>query len=220
MAAFVVGVLGGVHCLGMCGGIVGALTMGIGQSMQNLRGRMFAFQLAYNAGRILSYSLAGAVAGLLGLLAMDFAGINNAQRVLQIIAGLFMIALGLYLAGWWRGLVRLEQAGGVVWRRIEPLGKSLIPVRSVVQAFLLGLVWGWLPCGLVYSVLVWSLASGGPGQGALLMLGFGLGTLPNLLLMGLLAAQLGRLLQYRGVHYAAGGLVIVLGGYQIWKALM
>ena len=131
-----------------------------------------------------------------------------------------MIVLGLYLAGWWRGLVKLEQLGSVLWRRIEPLGKGLIPVRSIPQAFLLGLVWGWLPCGLVYSVLIWSLASGGMVQGALLMLGFGLGTLPNLLLMGIFATQLSRLLRMPWVHYLAGGLVIVLGIYQIWLAIV
>ncbi|HIP68923.1 MAG TPA: sulfite exporter TauE/SafE family protein [Chromatiales bacterium] len=219
LAAFVVGILGGVHCMGMCGGIVGALTLGVSKSTQDWQRRMFGFQLAYNAGRIISYSIAGALAGLLGLLAFDLSGVNAAQRILQLVAGLFMIALGLYLAGWWRGLVKLEQMGGVLWRRIEPLGKGLIPVRSFPQAFLLGLVWGWLPCGLVYSVLIWSLASGGMTQGALLMLGFGLGTLPNLLLMGVFATQLSHLLQKSWVHYLAGGLVILLGFYQIWLAV-
>lgn len=219
LAAFVVGVLGGVHCLGMCGGIVGALTLGISKSTQDWRVRMFGFQLAYNFGRIISYCLAGAAAGLLGLLALDLTGVNAAQRVLQLLAGVFMIVLGLYLAGWWRGLVKLEQLGSHLWRRIKPLGKGLIPVRSMPQAFLLGLVWGWLPCGLVYSVLIWSLASGGMAQGAMLMLGFGLGTLPNLLLMGFFANQLTRLLRQPWVYHIAGGLVMCLGVYQIWLAL-
>ncbi|HHH12913.1 MAG TPA: sulfite exporter TauE/SafE family protein, partial [Thiolapillus brandeum] len=111
----------------------------------------------------------------------------------------------------WSGLAKVEQAGGVVWKRIEPLGRRLLPVRSPLHAFLLGMVWGWLPCGLVYSALIWSLSAGGVGQGALLMGAFGLGTLPNLLLMGAAAGWLGGLLRRPLVRKLAGSLVILFG---------
>ncbi|MDM7322048.1 MAG: sulfite exporter TauE/SafE family protein, partial [Gammaproteobacteria bacterium] len=112
-----------------------------------------------------------------------------------------------------------EQAGGVIWRRIEPFARRLLPVRSPRQALLLGFLWGWLPCGLVYSTLIWALASGSPAQGALLLLGCGLGTLPNLLLMGVFAAQLGRFLRKTVVRSLAGGAVALFGVYTAFLPL-
>ncbi len=208
--AFIVGLLGGVHCLGMCGGIVGALTLGLPQ--QNAASsRFWVLQLSYNLGRILSYMIAGTIAGGLGLLLAQAGPLQYVQQLLSIIAGLFMIVLGLYLGGWWTGLARVEKAGAVVWKRIEPLGRKLLPVRSPGQAFLLGMVWGWLPCGLVYSALIWSLSAGGMGEGALLMGAFGLGTLPNLLLMGAAAGWMGSFLRRPLARKIAGALVITFG---------
>jgi uncharacterized protein len=225
VAAFVVGLLGGVHCAGMCGGIVAALSLGTTRPEVSAgdapRGASMPLLLAYNIGRILSYVVAGAIAGGAGWFATRMMDVNQAQLVLQIPAGLFMVALGLYLAGWWHGLARVERAGGVLWRRLEPLGRRFMPVRSSSQAMVLGLVWGWLPCGLVYSVLIWSIASGGALQGAALMGAFGLGTLPNLLLMGVMAARLGGVLRAYGVRTVAGLLVAGFGVYmlvQVWRA--
>jgi sulfite exporter TauE/SafE len=109
------------------------------------------------------------------------------------------------------GLLKLERAGGLLWRRIEPLGRRLMPVRSPAQALALGAVWGWLPCGLVYSVLVWSISSGSAGRGALLMLAFGIGTLPNLLAMGVFASAVAQLFRRPWVRGLAGATVIALG---------
>lgn len=213
IAALLVGLLGGVHCVGMCGGIVGALTFGLPAEVRASPARVFPYLLAYNLARISAYTLAGALMGGLGWLAMDLVAFHAAQQVLQVLAGLFMVMLGLYLAGWWAGLARVERAGGVIWRRIEPFARRLLPVRSPRQALMLGFLWGWLPCGLVYSTLIWALASGHPAQGALLLLGFGLGTLPNLLLMGVFAAQLGRFLRKPMVRSLAGGAVALFGVY-------
>ncbi len=215
-AAFVVGLLGGVHCVGMCGGIVGALGFGLqGEASK----RLLPYVLLYNLGRIFSYTVAGAALGGVGLAAARLTTVHHAQLVLQFAAGLFMLALGLYLGGWWYGLNRLERAGGRLWRGVEPLGRGLMPVRSPRQALLLGLLWGWLPCGLVYSVLVWSMSAGGPAEGALLMLAFGLGTLPNLLLMGLFAGRLATLARRVWVRRLAGGLVIAFGLLTLARAL-
>lgn len=212
-AAFLVGLLGGVHCVGMCGGIVGALTFGLPTEVRASPARVFPYLLAYNLARISAYTLAGALMGAVGWLALDLVALNAAQKGLQVLAGLFMVMLGLYLAGWWAGLARVERAGGVIWRQIEPLARRLLPVRTPRQALMLGFLWGWLPCGLVYSTLIWALASGSPTQGALLLLGFGLGTLPNLLLMGVFAAQLGRFLRKPMVRSFAGGAVALFGVY-------
>ena len=212
ISAFVVGLLGGVHCVGMCGGIVGALSFGL-PAQRNL-----PIMLAYNLGRIGSYTFAGALMGALGFYFSGLLPVQTAQRVLLSFAGLVLILMGLYLAGWWNGLSRLERAGGVLWRRLEPLGRGLLPVRSVRHGFLLGLLWGWLPCGLVYSALVWTVSAGGAVEGAMLMLAFGLGTLPNLLLMGVAAAQLSRWVRQPAVRVAAGCLVMVFGALLLFDA--
>lgn len=204
-AAFIVGLLGGVHCAAMCGGIVGALSLGSAED------RRWALLVAYNAGRIGSYTMAGALMGALGWFFAGLFPVQFAQQLLQTVAGVFLVLMGLYLAGRSRLLAGVERAGGLLWRHIEPLGRRWLPVRSVPQAFLLGLLWGWLPCGLVYSALVWTVSAGGAPQGAALMLAFGLGTLPNLLLMGVAAAQLDRWLRRPWVRPLAGGLVVLFG---------
>jgi hypothetical protein len=203
----------------MCGGIVGALSLGGQQSGPNSWQRILLFQLAYNLGRISSYTLAGVLVGGLGWLAANLVALHQAQQILAFIAGFFMVLLGLYLAGWWRGLARIEQAGGVLWRRIEPLGRKMIPVRSPAQALVLGMIWGWLPCGLVYSVLIGAIAAGGPVQGGLLLFSFALGTLPNLLLMGVFAARLSRFVANPTVRGIAGGLVILFGVLTLYRAV-
>lgn len=206
LSAFVVGLLGGVHCAGMCGGIVGALSFGLAPTASR-----WPILLAYNAGRISSYTLAGALMGALGFYFSGLLPVQTAQRLLLSLAGLFLILMGLYLAGWWSALSRIERVGGVLWRKIEPLGRGLLPVRSARQGYLLGLLWGWLPCGLVYSALVWTVSAGGALEGASLMLAFGLGTLPNLLLMGVAATELARWLRQPWVRAFAGGLVMLFG---------
>ena len=219
LAAFLLGLTGGVHCFGMCGGIVGALTLGLPPAPGHSPWTRWPYLLAYNLGRIASYTAAGALAGGVGAWATHWLAVHHAQLALQIFAGLFMILLGCYLAGWWLLLARMEQAGGVLWRRIEPLGRRLFPVRTPVRALGIGLVWGWLPCGLVYSVLVWAIAAGGAAQGALLLLSFGLGTLPVLLAMGATAATLAGFVRRPAVRHAAGALVVLFGVYQIVVAV-
>lgn len=211
LSAFLVGILGGVHCVGMCGGIVGAISLG----MPSSTAPRWSMHLGYNLGRIGSYVLAGAIAGGLGLFFSGLMPVRNAQQVLMGFAGVFMILLGLYLGGWWNLLRHLEQAGGHLWKRIEPLGRGLLPVRHPGQAIALGMLWGWLPCGLVYSVLIWAVSSGGAAEGALLMLAFGLGTLPNLLAMGAAASQLQRFVRNAWIRHVAGVLIIFFGVFQL-----
>lgn len=214
-AALLVGLFGGVHCAGMCGGIVSAISM----TLPSRQDSPWPVLLGYNLGRIASYTLAGALFGGIGALAAGWSGLRDAQLFLQLFAGLFMVALGLYLGGWWNGLLRLEHLGSHVWRRLEPLGRRFLPVRRPRDALLAGLVWGWLPCGLVYSVLIWSLSAGSALQGAWLMLGFGLGTLPNLLLLGFLAGRMTAWLQRRGTRAVSGLLVLAFGLYTLFWPL-
>lgn len=213
LGAFLVGLLGGVHCVGMCGGIVSALTLGTSPG-QNTPWR---YLVAYNAGRILSYTLAGLLVGALGA---QLSTLHEVQLGLKLLASLFMIAMGLYIAGWWFGLLRVEQVGGLLWKRIQPLGNKLIPVKSTYQATVLGLLWGWLPCGLVYSVLIWSLSAESAVEGSLLLLSFGLGTLPNLLAMGFFAVVLKQWMQKQVIKNIAGLLIIFFGLYQLYQTVL
>jgi sulfite exporter TauE/SafE len=218
-SAFLLGLLGGVHCVGMCGGIVAALTFGLPEQVRKRPWAMAPYLVAYNLGRISSYALAGALAGSIGYLAANLVTVHYAQQALRIIAGLFMVILGLYLADWWKGLARLEAIGGLAWRRIEPLGRKLLPVTTPTQAILVGLIWGWLPCGMVYSALVWSMTGGSAVEGALLMLAFGAGTLPTLLSLGAVSATLASIVRKIWLRRVAGALVIGLGGHTVAKVL-
>jgi uncharacterized protein len=206
ISALLVGLLGGGHCVGMCGGIVGAVSLSLPGQRPHV-----GYLLAYNAGRIASYTTAGVLAGLLGSSGFFLSHVLPVEKILYLLANLMLIALGLYLAGLWQGVLLLEGAGGVLWRRLQPLSKKLLPLRSVPHAFALGAIWGWLPCGLVYSVLVAALATGSATQGGLLMLAFGLGTLPTLLAMGLAAVRLKAALQNLWVRRISGLLVLGFG---------
>ncbi|HSX71590.1 MAG TPA: sulfite exporter TauE/SafE family protein [Pseudomonas sp.] len=204
VSALILGLLGGGHCLGMCGGLMGALTLAIPPEQ---RARRLRLLLAYNLGRILSYATAGLLIGLAGWAVAS----SPAAMILRVVAGLLLIAMGLYLAGWWSGLTRIEALGRHLWRHLQPLASRLMPVSSLPRALLLGAVWGWLPCGLVYSTLLWASSQGSPTDSALLMLAFGLGTWPVLLATGMAAERLTALLRKRGVRVAGGVLVILFG---------
>lgn len=217
LSAAVLGLLGGGHCIGMCGGLMGALTLAIPAEQ---RRRRLGLLLAYNLGRIASYTLAGLLLGSLGWAVAS----GPLADGLRVVAGLLLLAMGLYLAGWWSILTRLEGLGRHLWRHIEPLARRLLPVRSTGQALLLGVLWGWLPCGLVYSTLLWAASQGDALDSALLMLAFGIGTLPVLLSTGLAAERITTLLRRRSVRISAGltvmlfGLWTLPGPHQHWLA--
>lgn len=215
LGAFIVGLLGGVHCFGMCGGIVAALSLNTSSSPQHNKPINFPVLFGYNLGRISGYMLAGALLGGLGAGLLSLADIKHSREILSVIAALFMIALGLYLAGIWRGITYLEKGGQSLWKFIEPVSRRFIPATHFHNAFPLGFLWGWLPCGLVYTILIWTLSAGSALEGALLMLAFGLGTLPNLLAMGLVAAKLSRWTRNRWVQRIAGLMVVALGLYML-----
>jgi sulfite exporter TauE/SafE len=205
LSALLVGLLGGVHCAGMCGGIVAAFSFRADGTVPPFR-----LHIGYNLGRVLSYTLFGALAGGLGA-SLNLLHVRPVQIALYLLAQCVMILLGLYLAGWNRWVLIFERAGGALWKRVQPLFRKFLPVRNLPGAFLAGMVWGWLPCGLVYSMLVSALASGGAAGGAGLMLAFGLGTLPNLLGMGLFAHSLKPFFQNLTVRRLAGLLVASFG---------
>jgi uncharacterized protein len=224
LAAFLVGAAGGVHCVGMCGGIVTAVAMrsgavrgvspGAGVLAAGARegtGQL-SFQLAFNLGRVATYGVIGGVVGALGSLGFLLEAVFPVQLALRVVAGALVILVGLYIGGYGSGIVKsLERAGGGVWRLAQRLGGGFFPPDTPGRAALAGSVWGWLPCGLVYSVLATALVSGSATRGAAIMLAFGLGTLPTLVAAGLLADRLRKGLQRPAVRLAASALVVALG---------
>jgi len=219
-----IGLLGGVHCVGMCGGIVSAFSVATprrpfpvpvtngagaiaGASVLDGAGRV----VAYNAGRLASYAIAGAIAGGVAQGAKTLSFMSSLQLGGYWLANLMLVALGLFLMDAWRGLARLEAAGQIVWRRVQPLVKNLLPIDSLPKAFALGGLWGWVPCGMVYSVLLTAMLSGSASSGAAVMLAFGAGTLPVLFTMGMLGTRLQAWTRRRSVRIAAGLVVLAFG---------
>lgn len=201
-AVFLAGLFGGGHCAAMCGGVIGALSA---------QGRSaFSLQLAYNFGRIGSYIAAGGVAGAIGGLAL-MENILPLQIALYVLANFLLVLVGLYLAGWSNAVIRLEGPGRWLWRRISPLTGRFLPAVTIPRSLAVGGIWGWLPCGLTYSVLAIALLSGSGISGAGLMAAFGLGTLPNVLAAGLLFRRLRPWFQNRLGRWIAGGLVLGFG---------
>lgn len=188
---------------------MGALSMAI---PAEAKARRWWILLCYNVGRIASYGLIGVLAGAM---ASELAQLGAASW-LRWIAGLLLIAMGLYLADWWRGLTHLETAGRYLWAYIQPLGKRLMPVDSISKATLLGLLWGWLPCGLVYSALAYAMAQGQATNAGMVMLAFGFGTLPSVLATGLVAQQLGKWLRKPQVRWPLAAAIILFGCWTIW----
>ena len=203
-AVFLVGLLGGGHCVGMCGGIVSAL------SSQNAGGKPL-LHLAYSTGRIASYSVTGAIAGSIGGLGLLFSGVLPVQLALYVLANAMLLILGLYLAGLSPLAGKFEAAGRYLWSRLQPLTRGLVPVNTVPRALAVGALWGWIPCGLVYGVLATALLSGNAVRGAMVMLAFGLGTLPNLLLAGLMIRSATKVFQGRMFRTICGALVFGFG---------
>lgn len=214
IAVFLIGLLGGTHCVSMCGGIVGALSV----QMPGRAGRQWPLHLAYNLGRIATYTAMGAALGALGTVGLLFNEVLPIQLGLYVLANLMLIALGVYLTGFTRLLAPVERLGLKLWQRVQPLTKRYLPVRTVREALPLGLLWGFLPCGLVYSVLTTALVTGSAARGGLLMLAFGLGTLPNLLLAGMLFKRFRDITRNGKVRVVAGVLVLGFGLFGLFHA--
>lgn len=215
LSVFLVGLFGGLHCAGMCGGIVSAMAAAAPRRVVPIAAAPShtpaGILLGYNLGRILSYTAAGALAGALGSTAALARGVLPLQQAVFVLANLLLIAMGLYLTGAVRSVAVLETAGRGLWRALGPIAARLIAADGFGRALAAGLVWGWVPCGMVYGVLIAALLGASAVDGAMLLAAFGLGTLPNLLLLGWSAHAARRWLAHRGVRVAAGLLVIGFG---------
>jgi sulfite exporter TauE/SafE len=213
LAVFVLGLLGGTHCIGMCGGIVSALSIPSASA-----GPIWPRQLAYNLGRITTYAMLGVLAGAVGSASLVFNNYLPVQLTLYVLANCMMIGMGLYLMGLPQAFLPMEKLGQRLWRRVLPLSQPFMRGQSAAKAYPLGVLWGLLPCGLTYGVLSTALMSGSALRGGALMLSFGVGTLPNLLLAGVLLARYGKLIRSKLFRTAAGVLVMSFGVYGLVRA--
>ncbi|MDP5143351.1 sulfite exporter TauE/SafE family protein [Rheinheimera baltica] len=214
LAALLIGLIGSSHCLVMCGGIAAALQLSM--PTQNLLRKM-QLQSLLSIGRLTTYSLFGAAVGYFGASAMQFAGVSLLW--LRLIAGILLLMMAMYISRLWFGLIQLEKLGQSLWRYVQPVAKKLLPLDSPAKAYSYGLCWGALPCGLVYSTLSWSLASGGLVQGGLIMLSFGIGTLPAILLTGSAANMLTKLKNMQLFRYISATILSIYALYTIWNAI-
>ncbi|WP_241970599.1 sulfite exporter TauE/SafE family protein [Idiomarina aquatica] len=202
VTAFIMGLAGAGHCLAMCGGIASAI--GVQTRWSNI--------VLYNIGRMASYVLLGAIVG--GAVALIAPDSPHTTKVLRWLAVLFLLALGLYFTGWWPILNKLEQAAKPLWNRVKGLAPAQTGGRLTV--FLAGAVWGWLPCGLVYSALSYAAVSGDALQGGLLMAAFAIGTFPAMVGAGYFSQAMRSILQAQGFRLAIGVLLMI---YALWTAL-
>ncbi|MCO7187287.1 MULTISPECIES: sulfite exporter TauE/SafE family protein [unclassified Pseudoalteromonas] len=205
-SAFVMGLVGSGHCLVMCGGIASSLQLA--QTKQS----PFVTALLYNLGRLGSYMVAGAlVAGLGAAFAKQSTLFAN---ILNVLSGVFMLLVGVYVMRLAATLNWLEKAGKwLLWQRLVQLNKYLLPVDSKTKALAYGALWGWLPCGLVYSALTWTLQADGSFSGALTMAAFALGTFPAMLAVGQTAQLLNTFLNHKATRIALGNIFIWYGFY-------
>ncbi|MBE8167955.1 MAG: sulfite exporter TauE/SafE family protein [Shewanella sp.] len=219
--ALLVGLMGAGHCFGMCGGLVAAFSsqttsVKIGE---NLLLKQLKLQLSYNFGRILSYSMAGAIVGGSAASLGSLFEIDHYLIALRILAGVMMIVTGLYVSQVWFGLTKVEIVGKCLWRFIQPAAAKLLPIQTRKKAVIAGMLWGWLPCGLVYSMLTWAVASGSALGGAMIMAAFGLGTLPALLAAGATAKTVSYWLQKRAIRIVSGLLIGAFGIHTLFIAI-
>lgn len=205
-AALLAGLLGSAHCLGMCAGISGLF--GVSAEVRTLR-RQLPMAIAYNAGRILTYALLGVVVATVGSALVDAK--PTLARPILLITGTVIILIGLQVAFSWRLLNPIERMGAVLWQKLSPIAKHFVPVTNVPRALGLGLLWGWLPCGLVYSVLLIAATSAQPLHGGATMVAFGIGTMPAMIMTGIGAAQLSSFMRRRGARLGLGLLIVTLG---------
>jgi len=206
ITAFLLGLFSTVHCIAMCGSVIGALTLSLPVEVRESQKKMLPYVFNYNVGRLLSYGVAGTIVGLISSPLTAFDG----HTVLRYLSFFVMFAMGLYLAGWFPKFARMERLGAPIWKLLQPMGQKLLPVRKHSQAFFLGMVWGWLPCGLVYAGLAVAATSGDPVNGALIMLAFGAGTLPAVMGAGLFTGFLASMARVKHLRQIAGVSIILM----------
>jgi sulfite exporter TauE/SafE len=210
LLAFTTGLLGGFgHCLGMCGPLVASYTLSAGIT----RSKAFP-HLMFNAGRITTYSIIGSLMGLTGSFVNTAGKLAGVQNIAGMLTGLLMIIMGLSITGLLKGASLIERYNSLVLRAVNVVLETESPMRY----YPLGLLLGLLPCGLSYSVFIGAAGTGGLLQGMLYVFCFGLGTVPALLLFGVVMTYVSS--KMRGRLYRASGIVVIISGiYFMMRAI-
>ena len=204
------GLFSAMHCLGMCGSIIGSLTLSLKREIRENKRLLLPFIASYNSGRVVSYTLAGLFAGIAEQVLSSPMGEGHGHRILQILSALVMLGAGLHIAGWFPRFAYIEKVGIMFWKRIEPYGRRLIPVDTLPRAFVFGMVWGWLPCGLVYTALALAATTGDVARSTFTMLAFGLGTMPAVMGVGIMTSWMVRLSSMTRFRQIAGVTLMLL----------
>lgn len=217
-AALLIGFVSAGHCIGMCGGVVSVFSTNLPLHHRMSTRHKILYILSYNVGRILSYMSAGALIGY----SVNYFAIKSSILLytVQIFAGTMLIIIGLYLGNWLNLINKTELIGKYLWPFISPISKKFIPFKSPISALPFGMIWGWLPCGLVYSMLTWSAASGSALNGSLIMLGFGLGTLPVMLSLGYFSQHINSFINKPIVRIIGALMIISYGSFMILKVIL
>ncbi len=210
LIAFFIGLFSSIHCVAMCGSIIGTLSYSLKPEIRANKSTMVAFIFSYNFGRIFSYMIAGLIIALIESLITFPLGEQHSHRFLQIISALIITGAGFYIAGWFPNFAYIEKTGSLFWKTIEPYGRKLIPVASIQQAFLFGMVWGWIPCGLVYTALALAATSGNITTSMLIMFAFGLGTLPAVAGTGIVSTFMSRITRSNTTKQIVGMLLVLV----------
>ena len=206
LAALTLGLLSAPHCLAMCGGIMSAFSL----SPASAATSRTSVVVHYSLGRLTGYVLLGVIAGTLGM-ALSMTG-SMAPAMLRLFAGFMLVVLGAYTLGFTSMVQRFEKLGYGLWQgATNSVGR--IDLSQGRQQFLAGILWGWLPCGVVYSVLALAMGSANPLFAGLVMLSFGVGTLPAVAATGIAA---GRLISWLRDHRTRLAVGLSLVGFGIW----
>ena len=217
--ALLVGFFSSLHCFAMCGSIISALSFGLPADIQQNKQRMLGFILLYNLGRLFSYALAGLLLGSVGAVLLSHINGDTGHLFLRLLSSLILFITALYLAQWLPHFAQIEKIGLPIWRVLEPIGRRLMPIKTPIQAFLFGLIWGWLPCSMVYITLLWASANGA-WQGAAVMFFFGLGTLPAMFSMGIFSAYLSQLARSALLRLSIAILLLLIAGLNLGDMLI
>lgn len=210
LVAFIVGLFSSLHCVTMCGSIIGTLTLSLKPEIRENKKRLLPFIINYNLGRLFSYTTGGLIAGFLGTVLIIPFNHETGYRALQILSATIMAGAGMFIAGWFPGFAYIEKFGSKLWRLLDPVGRKLLPVTKLHQAFLFGIIWGWLPCGLVYTALALAITTGNIVSSALTMLSFGAGTLPAIISVGAMGGAFSKLARMNRFRQTIGVLLIIL----------
>ncbi|MCM2681192.1 sulfite exporter TauE/SafE family protein [Echinimonas agarilytica] len=208
---FVIGLLGSGHCLAMCGGLASAF----GMNTQGSKAKRSWLILVAQLGRIVGYGCIGLLFGGSLAFAQSFLDTKSSLIVLRFFASFMLLAMGLYVGGWWFGLKKVERLAVPLWRRLKPIQQRFIPFQNAYQALIVGFIWGWLPCGLVYSALITSATAADPWLSAMSMMAFGAGTIPAVWGIGIAGASIHSLLRHAVFRMLSGCLLVIYALYQI-----